>query len=124
MNEGRFDPGSIPPELLSGALSRISEHPELISMVASALGGGDAPTEDKETPASASPSPSGDPAALLGAIGPIMSALGKSHRKSPREEHRDALLCALKPYLSEERRRSIDQIMKLGQLGDILKIIK
>jgi hypothetical protein len=53
-----------------------------------------------------------------------MSTLGKNHKRDPRFEHRDALLCALKPYLNEDRRRMVDQIMKLGQIGDILKIIR
>ena len=34
-----------------------------------------------------------------------------------------ALLCALKPYLSEDRCRAIDYIIKLEKLGDVLKTL-
>ena len=37
--------------------------------------------------------------------------------------HRSALLCALKPYLSSDRRRAIDYIIKLDRLGDVLKTL-
>ncbi len=38
-------------------------------------------------------------------------------------DNRTALLCAMKPYLSDDRRRVIDYIVKLGRLGDILKTL-
>lgn len=38
-------------------------------------------------------------------------------------DSRTALLCAMKPYLGEERRQAIDYIVKLGRLGDILKTL-
>ena len=134
MNNGSFDLSSIPPEALSGAIAKISEHPELISMVAGALGKG---AESTSEAPSASPSSTmalpaqpaaqqspNDLSSLIGSIAPVMAAFGGKRKREPREEHRDALLCALKPYLSEDRRQMVDRIMKLGQIGDILKIIK
>ena len=129
MNESNFDLSSISPDVLSGAISKISEHPELISMVANALGrgsdGGAVQSASQTTgqPTQASPQ-SSELASLIGSIAPVMSALGGKRKRDPREEHRDALLCALKPYLSEDRRQMVDRIMKLGQLGDLLKIIR
>ena len=38
-------------------------------------------------------------------------------------DSRTALLCAMKPYLGEDRRQAIDYIVKLGRLGDILKTL-
>ncbi len=38
-------------------------------------------------------------------------------------DSRTALLCAMKPYLSEDRRNAVDYIVKLGRLGDILKTL-
>ena len=38
-------------------------------------------------------------------------------------DHRSALLCAMKPYLGEERRQIVDYIVKLSRLGDILKTL-
>lgn len=132
MNGGSFDLGSISPDALSNAISKISEHPEIISMVASALGKTteeSAPQPTPQTSSSLQPSASSLPqqtdlSSLIGSIAPVMAALGGKRKKDPREEHRDALLCALKPYLSEDRRQMVDKIMKLGQIGDILKIIK
>ena len=46
--------------------------------------------------------------------------LDKSGRGS---DSRTALLCAMKPYLSQDRRNAIDYIVKLGRLGDILKTL-
>ena len=44
-------------------------------------------------------------------------------KPSPSADSRTALLCAMKPYLSEDRRNAIDYIVKLGRLGDILKTL-
>ena len=129
MNGSNFDLGSIPPDVLSGAIAKLTEHPELISMVASALGKGSESGAEQPSPqasalpAQASP-PQNDLSSLIGSIAPVISAIGGNRKKDPREEHRDALLCALKPYLSEDRRQMVDRIMKLGQIGDILKIIR
>lgn len=38
-------------------------------------------------------------------------------------DSRTALLCAMKPYLSSDRRQAIDYIVKLGRLSDILKTL-
>ena len=43
--------------------------------------------------------------------------------QKPGADSRTALLCALKPYLGEDRRRAIDYIVKLSKLGDILKTL-
>jgi hypothetical protein len=128
-----FDPSSIPPDALSGAIAQLAAHPEIISAVASALGGSPAINEEsaskpdsdpsKSTEASASTSEF-DLGALMGSIAPVMAALGGKRKKNPSEEHRDALLCALKPYLNEERRRVLEHILRIGQFGDIFKMMK
>ena len=45
----------------------------------------------------------------------------KTDRGNP--DSRTALLCAMKPYLGEDRRQAIDYIVKLGRLGEILKTL-
>lgn len=54
-------------------------------------------------------------------------AAQQSHLPSPAHkgdgDSRTALLCAMKPYLGEDRRQAIDYIVKLGRLGDILKTL-
>ena len=122
MNNG-FDLGSIPPDALSGAIAQLSAHPEIISAVASALGGSKESEMNNPAPTSATPS-APNFSALMDSITPVMAALGGKHKKDPRDEHRYALLCALKPYLNEDRRRVLDNILRIGQLGDIFKMMK
>lgn len=43
--------------------------------------------------------------------------------KSHENDSRSALLCAMKPYLSADRRQAVDYIVRLGRLGDILKTL-
>lgn len=131
---------SIPPEALSSAMSALAQNPELLSSIGSMLGslGGtvEAASEPVEpmgdsTPAGASgvlgalgasgASGGGD---ILGNLSPILSMLGASAKKAPKNSQRDALLCALKPYLNDERCKLIDSVLKLEQFGDILKMIK
>lgn len=56
---------------------------------------------------------------------PVQSApMGSTaHRSGYDHDSRTALLCAMKPYLSNDRRNAIDYIVKLGRLGDILKTL-
>lgn len=129
MNNGGFDLSAIPPDALSGAISQLTAHPEILSAVASALGRAPRQDEPDKSPesesaeASTSP-PQPDLSALMGSIAPVMAALGGKRKRDPRDEHRDALLCALKPYLCEERRRVLEHILQIGQFGDIFKMIK
>lgn len=59
---------------------------------------------------------------------PAISAMniegGKAGHSSSREpDCRNALLCAMKPYLSSDRQRTVDYVIKLSRLGDILKTL-
>ena len=55
----------------------------------------------------------------------LLSLLGKSAEKSehhdPSIHRRNALLCALKPYLSETRGRAIDAIIRMDDVAELLK---
>lgn len=55
--------------------------------------------------------------------GSVLKPSQPSHHTSHLTDNRTALLCAMKPYLSDDRRRVIDYIVKLGRLGDILKTL-
>ncbi len=46
-----------------------------------------------------------------------------SAKQNTNADSRTALLCAMKPYLSQERQNAIDYIVKLSRLGDILKTL-
>ena len=74
--------------------------------------------------------------ALLSTVKPLMEMLSstpaasvnpKPVERQSEERHtpdrRAALLCAIKPYLNSDRCRTIDYIIKLSRLGDILKTL-
>ena len=61
------------------------------------------------------------PPELISKLPMLLSLLGGSSApKSKREAEREALLSAMKPFLSPSRAESIDKIIKISRLGDIL----
>ncbi|MBE6538570.1 MAG: hypothetical protein E7671_03795 [Ruminococcaceae bacterium] len=77
--------------------------------------------QSEEAPAvSASALPS-IPPELISKLPLLLSLIGGGGPKSKSEADREALLCALKPYLSHEKADTIDRLIKLSRLGDILK---
>ncbi len=79
---------------------------------------------------------------IISSVKPILDILGKSSSGSDSvaaaslpvksssatkldygSDSRSALLCAMKPYLSPDRRNAVDYIIKLSRLGDILKTL-
>ncbi len=117
-------------DALSGAVSKLLEHPELISMVASALGGaGVGETGAKATPSSApaastqnEPAPAAMPSISPDAIATLMPMLGKlsSIGSESTEFKHEPLLCALKPYLNKQRCETVDYIIRLSKLSSII----
>jgi hypothetical protein len=123
---------------LSEAIGKIMEHPELISMVASVLGGtppsqGDqnpnpsppAPQVEASKTTESAPASSAPPADVMASIAPVLtrlSALGSHDVKDVGLGAKDRqLLCALKPYLSDSRKSAIDYILKISQMSGLLK---
>ena len=129
--------GAIPSsDALSGAMEKLLAHPELITMVASALKNQDSPPPD--TNKTISETVSGDePAISVGAqdsssIGnsdltsallPMLTKLGNL-KSSPQSSPHSALLCALKPYVSPARREAIDYFMKFSQMSALISGLK
>ena len=129
---------------ISGAIAKLREHPEIISAVASALSEASSasePSESKDKPITSVSNPEPLPAAptpgipieriseVMATLAPMLSEIsGKSSLpkeiKGSREDHRYALLCALRPYLSRERREVVDQFLKFGKIGELLKKMK
>lgn len=64
-------------------------------------------------------------AALFGSDGEEMAALGRISRalgaQSEQDREKTALLEAMKPYLSEKRRRKMDKAMKIARLTRIAR---
>lgn len=136
---GGFSPGDI-----SEAIAKLREHPEIISAVSSALAGSaplpnEPPKSDidsNDAPqniAAAASGPTGIPiekiTQVMATLGPMLSEINGSYPigkeiTGSREEHRYALLCALRPYLSRERREMVDYMLKFGKIGELLKKMK
>lgn len=54
---------------------------------------------------------------------PVSAPTGGIQKKSS-EDCRNELLCALKPFLSPERRRAVDAMLRISQLGNVIRHIK
>ena len=107
--------GSPPsPDILSSLLSNkelISKLPQIISVAKPIL----ELMSSQPSPKSQTTHTNSEPDKLPAY--PAASARSKS------EADRSALLCAMKPYLSQDRQNAIDYIIKLSRLGDILKTL-
>lgn len=128
---------------LSAMIDKILANPELISMVASALGPipkADSVIKEGESTAQTDKSEEDTAAAvetgarvdaadklpeLVAAIAPALSSLGigNSAHASPKGDRRTCLLVALKPYLCRERCEAIDYMIKLGRLSEIFRTL-
>ncbi|MBQ7383483.1 MAG: hypothetical protein IJV72_01680 [Clostridia bacterium] len=130
---------------ISAMIDKIMANPELISMVASALGGNhseskdgenvssevaEAGSESVETVGADVPSVANMPSMdklpeLVAAIAPMLSSSGGKSVSAgkvgaPRDK-RACLLVALKPYLSRERCEAVDYMIRLGALSEIFR---
>ena len=116
---------------LSDMIDKLLARPDIINMVASAVGkqqngGGDEKKVKEQPPPDMSDgiSPNSSLPELVSAIAPAIAALGGYAQKKPQSEklcRRDGLLCALKPYLCRERCDAIDYMIKLGKISELLK---
>lgn len=131
MNDSETRAQSIPSlddARISGAINKILEHPELIGMIGSMLTtpkpsddiSTDTP-EENTAAVEAKPTATGG-ADMLTSLAPILSKLQSSKGALPhKDDKRECLLCALKPYLSKERCEAIDQMLKISRISDIFK---
>lgn len=114
------DQGDLASLLLSNP-ALLEKLPTLLSMAKPLIGllGNQAPQQSaakESAPASLSLPTKDEPAGAFDTSKSAKPAI--SHSDSDR---RAALLCAMKPYLSADRREAIDYIIKLSRLGDLLK---
>ena len=131
-NDGNAPNGGMPS--LSDAIEKLMANPEIISMVASALGKPAANEdtdkgESEETKAVSIPTPPPDVGNIISALSPLLSganksAGGKHHEGSDASKNREALLYALRPYISQGRREAIDYILQLSRITELLKQAK
>ena len=118
---------------IASAMEQVLAHPELISMVASALGASQKSAEEKEEPeappavatGAQSPTSNNDPPsemlAVMAKLSPLLSGLSKGSLGAKTDDRRACLLRALKPYVSAGRREAIDYMIGLSQVTDLLK---
>lgn len=124
-------------EALSGMINTLKENPALLQSIAASLGmtnsdekeekdGKEEREENKETEdteqkteeTSAMPTV---PPEIMKALPTVLSLVnGNGKPKSKSEANREALLYALKPYLSKSRADAIEKIIRLSRIGDIL----
>lgn len=126
-----------PRDPIANAMEQVLAHPELISMVASALGASQKNAEEKkesepkpettpavataeQTPSSGSETPS-EMLAVMAKLSPLLSGLSKGSLGAKTDDRRACLLRALKPYVSAGRREAIDYMIGLSQVTDLLK---
>ena len=65
----------------------------------------------------------------LSAAAPLLGGLlrpspGSDNTGTDRCAQREALLCALKPYLSKDRCAAIDYLIRIARVGDAIKALK
>ncbi len=112
------------PPSLSDAIDRIMANPELISMVASALGktpSSPPPVREENKEEGPPEPPSATPASAdaLATLAPILAGLKGTG--SPPDDDRSRLLCALKPYVNPTRRDAIDTLLRFSRITELLK---
>ena len=113
------------PEGISAAIDKLRANPQIINMVASALGGASAPSPPQGSVDSAS-----EEAAVKAAAAPqidkILPLIGKlSNAQSDKSTFKhEQLLCAIKPYLSSSRCEAIDQIIRISKMSAIIGQLK
>ena len=112
------------PEGISAAIDKLMANPQIINMVASALGGASAPSPSQGEDGSS------EEAAVKAAAAPqidkILPLIGKlSNAQSDKSTFKhEQLLCAIKPYLSSSRCEAIDQIIRISKMSAIIGQLK
>lgn len=115
-NETQNNP--IKNEALPSALGEILSNPQMltaISSMAEKLKAGSAATES--TADSDKKADSGESQSKLPDVLSLLQGKGSGESQSRRSE----LLCALKPYLSQNRSEAIDKIIRLSELSGVFK---
>lgn len=98
---------------LNSILGDPAQMEKIAGLARSLMGGGGAPAEETPTPASSAP---GIDAGLLQKLGGLLGGAGQE------PDREQALLAAMRPYLSEKRRGKMDQALKLARLARIARL--
>ena len=126
--------GVISSQSIANALAMLKEDPSIITSIASAFSSSVTSGSSEAETAGAEESRAGEPIArstmpdleklpeMISVIAPMLSGKNHlSHLSGGGEDHRTALLCALKPYLSKGRQEMIDSIIKISKISEAIK---
>lgn len=109
---------------ISATIDKLLANPELINMVASAIGK-NVPKESTNVEESgkeiAVAKESANMPDVISTLTPVLSALKGKGVQDAKTDRRACLLGALKPYLCKERCDAIDYMIKLGRISELLK---
>ena len=127
-SSGKAFDGGVPIQL-SEMLDKLLANPQILSSVASALASSQGQTAQAPPENAVQTSVRQDPSldAVADKLPEIMNMLrpmispSVSSSKSDGGGKKEALLCAVKPYLSDGRREAVDYIIKLSRIAEILK---
>lgn len=112
-------------EELQGAVQSILSNPAFAQILGQLQGKGDG--EEQKAPAvpAITPEMMQKLPQMMSALAPLMGGKGEGKSSGGKKEINDGekrkrLLAALRPYLSDNRRGAVDQILKVTEMTDIL----
>lgn len=113
-------------EKLSTALNEIFSNPQMLSAISSMaknLKDGDhssVTAEKKEEAKEETPTDGASAASVTDKLPQLLNMLSSS-TSNIKQSRRSELLCALKPYLSQNRSDAIDKIIRFSELSSVFK---
>ena len=114
-------------EAIGKAINLLSENPQLLKGLSGILGQNQSPSQKEDTSVEDNPlTIDSIPPELTAKLPEIMSTLKsikseENHSKNDSDRNRVALLRAIKPYLSPERREMIDYLILISNIAPMLK---
>ena len=117
---------SLPPDGLRSLLSDpqlMEKLPQMMAMLSPLLSA-KAPSEASSSPTAEPALPSTSLPVAAPAAERVPSEAHASLGTNSASKQRDALLCALKPFLSPERQHAVDSLLQLSRLGDLIHRIR
>ena len=109
-------------EKLSTALNEIFSNPQMLSAISSmaqnlkSADSSSTPAQEKSSP----PSDTSSTAQVAEKLPELLNMLS-SNNTTVKQTHKNELLCALKPYLSQNRSDAIDKIIRFSELSNVFK---
>ena len=112
-------------EELQGAVQSILSNPAFAQILGQLQGKGDGEVQNAPAVPAITPEMMQKLPQMMSALAPLMGGKGEGKPSGGKKEINDGekrkrLLAALRPYLSDNRRGAVDQILKVTEMTDIL----